>query len=224
MQRYLQGQLLSDRLELLTTPAIDQRHHDFQLGMRLTQQLASLQEDRRQQCHLGLATPRQHRQITPRRIQPQPLAGRLTIAVQRHGIRHGVTDEATGRLMLIVKGLFKRQEGQYQIGRRLDLMNTGLAPGPDRGADIVHRLDALTLEDELHPDIEIRGIDADEEIRWIGDQFTDQLTPHREQARQARQHLDQPHHRQLFHLEQRLDPLLLHAWTGDADELDIWMT
>ena len=68
------------------------------------------------------------------------------------------------------------------IGRRLDLMNTGLAPGPDRGADIVHRLDALTLEDELHPDIEIRGIDADEEIRWIGDQFTDQLTPHREQA------------------------------------------
>ena len=185
MQRHLDSHLLDDGLKLLATSTIDQGNNDFQFRMRLTQQLAGLQEYRRQQLYLCVATTRQHRQVTTRRIQPQALTGSLAIADHGHRIGHGVADKTTGSLMLVVEGFFKWQEGQHQIGRRLDLMNARLPPSPDRWADIMNRLDTVPFEEKLNPDIEIWGIDADEEIRGIGDQFPDQLATNRQQARQA---------------------------------------
>ncbi|MNC17965.1 hypothetical protein D3C75_658580 [compost metagenome] len=88
----------------------------------------------------------------------------------------------------------------------------------------MHGTDAGLAQLEFNPEIEVRSVDADEHVRTLVDQGADQSAPTTEQFGQAAEHLDQAHHRQALHWEVRVQPLGLHAWTADADELHIRVT
>ncbi len=74
------------------------------------------------------------------------------------------------------------------------------------------------------PEIEVRGIDADEHVRRIGTQAPDEVPAHRKQPRQVTQHLDQPHHGERLQRIEALQPLRRHRRAADALEPDPGVT
>ena len=134
-----------------------------------------------------------------------------------------MADEAHRHLMLVVKPGFEGEQRQHQIAGLADLQHSLLPPCPDRRADVVDRLDPGSTQLELEPQIEIRGVDADEYIWPLRDQSAHQALAARKELRQSAKHFDEPHHRQPFQRKVGLQPFSLHARTTYADELDIGM-
>ena len=83
------------------------------------------------------------------------------------------------------------------------------------------RLDTGAAQFQLHPDIEIRCIHPDEDIRGIGNEVAQQLAANLEDPGQTSQHLADAHDGELVHLEQGLDAQGLHARPGYPLELRI---
>ena len=92
------------------------------------------------------------------------------IRIQRHGIRHGVADKTAGNVKSVVKRFFERQECQDQIGGSANFENAFLSPCPNGRADVMNGFDALLFQVTFEGNIEIRGVDANEDI---GTQFTE---------------------------------------------------
>ncbi len=85
----------------------------------------------------------------------------------------------------------------------------------------MHCPDPGSTQLELEPQVEVRGINADEHIGPLLDQRIHQALTARQQLRQTAEHFDQAHHGQSLQREIGLQPFGLHAWTTDANELDI---
>ena len=75
-----------------------------------------------------------------------------------------MADKAAGDVKFVIKRFFERQKSQHQVGRSADFENAFLSPGPDRRADVVNRFDALLFQIPFEGNIEVRGVDADEDI------------------------------------------------------------
>ena len=83
----------------------------------------------------------------------------------------------------------------------------------------MHGLDPGLTQLEFDIEVEIRGIDADEHIRFFGDEIADQLLAPGQQLTQTAQHFHQAHDRQAFHGEVGNETLGLHQRPADANEL-----
>ncbi|CER23259.1 Uncharacterised protein [Salmonella enterica subsp. enterica serovar Typhi] len=94
----------------------------------------------------------------------QHVARRIFIRVQRHGIRHGVTDKAARDVKFIVKRFFERQKSQHHMGGSAYFENAFLSPGPNGRADIMNGLNPLFFQITFEGNIEIRGINPDKDI------------------------------------------------------------
>ena len=76
--------------------------------------------------------------------QIQRLARSSTISLLRNRIGQRMTNEAHRHLMLVVELRLEREQGQHQVAGFANLQHALLPPGPDRGTDVVHGLDAGT--------------------------------------------------------------------------------
>ncbi|MCY1215477.1 hypothetical protein D9M72_273240 [compost metagenome] len=87
----------------------------------------------------------------------------------------------------------------------------------------MHGLDPGPAQLELDPEVEVRCVDADEDVGAFVDQGLDQPLAPTQQLRKATEHLHQAHDRQALHGEIGLQPFGLHARAANADELDVGM-
>ena len=72
-----------------------------------------------------------------------------------------------------VRGQQRRLEGkdaQHMVGGAADFFYPFRAPGPDAGADEMHRLDALCAQAALQLQVEIGRVHTDEKLRWLRQQ------------------------------------------------------
>src|SRR5206468_3832572 len=97
-----------------------------------------------------------------------PLATRATSQAASTGwdwpvtiVRWRGAGDAVLRQQLRLEG----EDAQHVVAGALEFLDALHAPGPDRGADEVHGLDAAALEVFLEPEVEVRGVDADEDVR-----------------------------------------------------------
>ena len=74
------------------------------------------------------------------------------------------------------------------------------------------------------PEIELRAVDADEDVGPPVGEGPHQLTPQPPQPRQVRQHLGQAHDREFLRGSQRRAAGGEHLRAGDAAELDVGCT
>ena len=84
--------------------------------------------------------------------------------------------------------------------------------------------DALLFQVPLKGDIEIGRINADKDIGFKLAKATREVGTDMQQTSQATKHLDNPHHRQLFHFVPGLAAFGLHTRPGNTDEARIGNT
>ena len=82
-----------------------------------------------------------------------------------------------------------------------------------RNADIAQAL--------LHPQGEIRRIDADEHVRLLLLEVINQFPTNPQQLAQASEHLNQPHDRQPLHRYARLHAFSQHTRATDTDKTGV---
>ena len=85
----------------------------------------------------------------------------------------------------------------------------------------MHGADAGAAQLQLQPEVEVRRVDADEDVGAREYQVADQVLAPAQQLAQAAEDLDQAHDRQALHGEFGNQALGLHARTAHADELDL---
>ena len=68
----------------------------------------------------------------------------------------------------------------------------------------------------LQSQIEVGGIDTEEEIRWIGHEMVVDAPAYPQQLRQALQRLDEAHYRQALHRHHAAQALSLHQRPANA--------
>ncbi len=76
----------------------------------------------------------------------------------------------------------------------------------------------LLFQITFEGNVEVRRINADEHIGLQFGKTARQIGADVQQTTQATQHLNDAHHRQLFHLIPGFTPFSLHQWTGNADK------
>ena len=85
----------------------------------------------------------------------------------------------------------------------------------------MHGAHAALLQGALEAEVEVRGIDADEDVGLPGQQALAQARAQAQQPRQVAQHFRQPHHRQFAAVVPGLEAGGAHARTTDAGELRV---
>ena len=85
--------------------------------------------------------------------------------------------------MARVKNGLEGKQAQDQIHGSPDFLDATRAPGPDRGADVMHRGYARLAYFLFEPEIEIRGIDADQHVGTFGQQAIMKFAANTQQAR-----------------------------------------
>ena len=138
----------------------------------------------------------------------QAVAQRVADADRRHAV-------------LVVHRGFKRKEAEHEVNAAANFVDALFFPCPQRRADVMHRLHAARVQGAGDAQVEIGGVDADEHIRRVARPMGKQRFLRGEDVRQVAQHLDQPHHREAVHVNQRIKPRRLHRRAADAAEARI---
>ncbi|MNF31712.1 hypothetical protein D3C84_124800 [compost metagenome] len=221
-----QGQVTPDQhlLQLHTALGAGARQDETDARPQGAQTHRRIEKQRTQARHLAAPTARQQGHHGTVLGQVQSRARRRPIGLQGNRIGQWMTDETHRHLMGVVELRLERKQGQHQVAGVTNLQHAFLPPGPDGGTDVVHGLDPGTAQFEFEAQVEIRRIDADEQVRFGVDQGLEQASASRQQLRQAAEHFDQAHHRQALHGEIGTQALGLHERAADTDELDLWMT
>ncbi len=85
----------------------------------------------------------------------------------------------------------------------------------------MNRFNTLLFEVALKGNVEIRGVDADKNVRLKRGKAAGQIGADMQKATQSAQYLHDTHHRQLFHLVPGLAALGLHQRACHADKAGI---
>ncbi len=167
---------------------------------------------------LGAPASGQHREQRRRRRQPERGPRGRAVDSERNRIRERMTDELRRDAVLGIELRLERQHAEHEIDGVADRLHATLAPGPDLRAHVLHRRNPGVLQALGERQVEVRRVDADEHVcgQRLGP-FAE-LAADAQQARQMRQHLGQPHDRQLFSTEPGLAARRDHLRPGDADE------
>jgi len=87
----------------------------------------------------------------------------------------------------------------------------------------VHGADAGVLEFGLEPEVEVRGIDADEYVRPPCEHAFADIRAQAQQARQVVQHLDEAHDREFAAVVPAIQAGRAHGGAADAGEFGVGM-
>src|SRR5207344_2541983 len=102
-----------------------------------------------------------------------------------------------------------------------DRMDALGAPGPERGAHVMDRGNANSLQLRLDSEVEVRRVDADEEGWTLAHHLPVDAIADAHDLAQVPDHLDVAAHRELFHREERARALGHHLGPGDAEKLHL---
>ena len=195
------------------------RHYELRSGLRFLDQRCRLKEPGTQMHDLGRAAARQQGHHGALLGQPQRAARGGAVGLQRNHagqrMAHvGGTNAVFGQQL----GL-EREQAQHVVGGGFQLGQLLGPPGPERRADEVQRLEAGAFQPRLQVEIEIRRIDADEQVGPLGQQAVAQLLADTKQLGQARQHLQVAAHRELLDRPPGLEAARRHLRAADARRL-----
>ena len=98
---------------------------------------------------------------------------------------------------VVIDLLFERKDQQHAINRACDLLDALAAPGPDRRADEVNRAHALPAQLLLEPQVEVRCVDTDKDLRSRREYALAQIAPQAQQSRQVAKDFDVATHGKL---------------------------
>ena len=196
-----------------------QRQHETQIGPQAGEQGRRGHECRRDRFDLGAAAAGQHRDHRLRAIEAE--GG--TRGAARHGkvdrIGQRMADIRGGDAMLLQQRGLEREQAEHMVGAARDLGRAAGAPGPDRRADEVDRLDAGVAQLVLETEIEVGRIDTDEGVGLVGDEALEQRIADALDLAVVAQHLDIAAHRQLVVWPPGGKAMLGHARAADAEGL-----
>src|SRR5690606_27356544 len=121
----------------------------------------------------------------------------------------------------LVDGWLHREQAEYAVGAAADLRRAALAPGPDRGADVVHGADAGLPELAFQAQVEVGRVHADEDIRLPLQQPATQAGAQAQQARQVLEHFRHAHYRQFRAVVPGVEAFGAQHRPADAGELRV---
>ena len=85
----------------------------------------------------------------------------------------------------------------------------------------MHSAQASRFQPALHGQVEVRGVDADDDRRMGSKQALEQRAAQAQQPRQVADHLSETKQRQLANVVPGIKALCLHARAADADKARI---
>ena len=131
----------------------------------------------------------------------------LAIDLQRNLIRQRMPDELRAHAVLAVELRLERQQAQHEVHDCADGAHAPLPPGPHLRTHVLNRAQALVLQLLREPQIEVRRVDADEDVRPPRAGTRAQRSPRRRSSRgRCVQHFDEPHDRELVRGAQASQP------------------
>ena len=131
--------------------------------------------------------------------------------------------EGHGNVVAMIEVRLEGQQREHGIHGVGDLLHPPLPPRPYRGAHVVGRRDASGTQLLLQPNVEVRGIDTDHDVRLPSQRLFTQGTAHTDEFWQVLEHLDQPHHREGFERKAALQALGLHTGAAHTAKLHLGM-
>jgi len=185
-----------------------QRREKKRVGELRVDTARSLDEGVRHVLQFRLAAARQERENRLLRRQSEQRPGDIAAIFQRQHVGQRVADIAHRNTLLLVKSRLERKQGQHAGNRCANLVNTRATPGPDRWADVMDAPNTVPLELSFENQIEIRRVNADKDIRWVGQQPSLEVAANRGDFTIVAKHLGIPADRQFF---QRMPGLETHA-------------
>jgi hypothetical protein len=155
-------------LEASGDPFVGHGRDKLRGGPPLAQADRRIDHRRGQQPHLADAAAGQQRDGRGRGRQVEGGAGfgllPLEVVAGIDLVGQWVADIGRRNPVALVEGGLEGEQAEHQVGRPADLADPLAAPGPNRGADVVHRADARPAQLDLQPQVEVRRIDADEQV------------------------------------------------------------
>ena len=207
--------------EVIARIARSQRHEEAQLRAARQELARGLDDEVGVQLQLAHAASGKQRHRHRRGAQAQLCARLAPVGLQRHRVGERMAHEAHRDAGLLVQRLLEGVHDQHAVDGLADGMDALRAPGPDRRAHVMHRRNARGLELPLQAEIEVRRVDADEQVGTVVEEVAPQARADAEDLAQVLQHLDVAAHRELLHGIERARAFGDHPRTGDAVELDI---
>lgn len=131
--------------------------------------------------------------------------------------------EGHGNVVAMIEVRLEGQQREHGIHGVGDLLHPPLPPRPYRGAHVVGRRDASGTQLLLQPNVEVRGIDTDHDVRLPSQRLFTQGTAHTDEFGQVLEYLDQAHHREGFQREAANQPLGFHAGATHTAKLHLGM-
>ena len=122
-----------------------------------------------------------------------------------------------------VRFRLERQQRQHAIDIGAHRPRPARPPGPDRRADVIdHRQVRQRAADAARDAVgEVRAVDDDERVGARCDDRRRGAADAVDERRQAPEHRQQPHHRDVGEREQALQSLGGHRIAADAEEIDV---
>ena len=140
------------------------------------------------------------------------------VRLERKLVGERVPDEDRAQARRVVHAALERQQAQHQVEEARHARRAPAPPGPDLRTHVLHRPQSRRVQRGREPEVELRRVDADEDIRAAFEHRAADSRAQRQQARQVMQDLEQAHHGELLGVGKALAAGGLHARTRDPDE------
>ena len=190
--------------------------HKLQLGPRLAHQARRLHKGLGQVAYFGRAAARQQGHHGCVGQEAQGLLRGAAVGLQGNHIGHRVADKGAVNPVLGQQCGLKRVQAQDVLHAVADFLHALGAPGPDRGANQLHRGHATLAQSALDIEVEVRRVHAHEHIGRRGQELVDQRAANRGDAAQPQQRLNKTAHREFVAGPLRLKTQRLHLWPANA--------
>ena len=136
-------------------------------------------------------------------------------------IGNRMTDEYRFHAFFAQQGRFKRKQAQHPVAIAADAPCPAGAPGPYRGAYVLHGAHATPLQAPGQAQVEFRRIHAHKNVRAKLGELPEQPAAKHPQARQVADDFGQAHDREFRRIEHGPAPRLAHCGARNAGHLHL---
>ncbi len=199
---------------------IDHRNDNMKLGVFLLQPHQRLAEHGKHAAHFAGAAAGQYGK--DRRVGRKAMAcpERRAVAAFGADIDGRVADIGAGDAEFGEERHLEGQQRHDVIDPLLELAGAERTPGPKLGRDIMDYGDAGAAQMMGEPQAEARRVHGHDRVGLEPAHRSGRFVEASDDARQMGQHFGEPHHRQIAHGKQALEPLALALRTADAGKAD----
>ena len=192
-------------------------HEKARDGLPLGEPLGSVDEQLGHVVELGATAAGQQRDDPVVPAQAEPLARGLPLRFQGNDVGERMANEGGSDTDALIERGFEGKQAQYVIDGARDMPNPVPAPGPDGRADVLDGRDAGPPQLFRERQVEIRSIDADENLRPDLSQFAQQALADTQDLPQVTQHFGIAADGEFFCRPACLEARCLHFRPADAE-------